>query len=144
MASGAPRQPAARKKAAPTQMSSSRGNTKGQGQGQRGQAEEPVPGSAWQPRETIALYSVQSRVDVTAPDFWDIVSDDLAEMDVFRTAEECQQRWFEVSTFYTASSVLECREKFFCSVSISIMRYFPSKLLIENFSLCGKLRSARE
>lgn len=69
---------------------------KGRGKGETQGSVEPSEGSAWQPKEIIALYSVQGRVDISAPDFWDIVSDELAEMGVFRTSEECNQRWFEV------------------------------------------------
>jgi len=54
--------------------------------------------SVWSGSEMQALYKVQGLVDISAPDFWELVSEGLGDVNLHRTAEECQQRWFAVSS----------------------------------------------
>ena len=44
----------------------------------------------------IALYASQAQTEVTAPNFWDLVAEEMANRAVLRTAEECQTKWFQV------------------------------------------------
>jgi hypothetical protein len=58
----------------------------------RGNADE----TGWTPAEKVALYSVQSRLDLRAPNFWELVSDALLDLGFEKSAKQCQQKWFEV------------------------------------------------
>ena len=57
-------------------------------------------GSEWKSSEIIALYAVQSKTDLTLPDFWAQVSSQLSDRGVFRSEEECRDRWFAVRYTY--------------------------------------------
>ena len=70
------------------------------------QSQSQTPGSQWKPSEVIALYAVQSKTSVNTPDFWAQVSEALSEKGVFRSEEECQQRWFAVRTLIHLSSLV--------------------------------------
>jgi hypothetical protein len=66
----------------------------------RQDAEEKSRSNDWKPSEVVALYSVQSQTSPNIPDFWFQVSEALSERGVFRTEQECMQRWFVVSFLY--------------------------------------------
>lgn len=53
--------------------------------------------SVWSGSERQALYKVQGEVDISAPDFWEQVSEGLADVGLERSADECQLQWFAVS-----------------------------------------------
>eukprot|EP01032_Pedospumella_encystans_P012964 gene12964-14957_t len=53
-----------------------------------------VKSTAWSTSEVMALYAAQGRTDISAPDFWELVAEGVAEVGFDRTAEECQQQWF--------------------------------------------------
>ena len=57
---------------------------------------EVADSSGWTPAQKVALYSVQSRIDVRASDFWEQVSDALGELGIEKTSTECSVKWFEV------------------------------------------------
>lgn len=60
----------------------------------------------------MALYAAQGRTDISAPDFWELVAEGVAEVGFDRTAEECQQQWFVVR-FFTSHFLLYIYVHFF-------------------------------
>ena len=57
----------------------------------------------WEPSELSILYRVHAVTDPTAPDFWALVSAGIKEMGVIKSAEACQDQWYQ--------SMLEARER---------------------------------
>jgi hypothetical protein len=57
---------------------------------------ETADESGWTPAGMVALFNVQGKISLHAPNFWDLVSDAMADMGFEKTAQECQQKWFQV------------------------------------------------
>jgi hypothetical protein len=77
-----------------------RGNGKGKpnsatiGQSESGMRE-------WQAQESVQLYSIHAKTDVTQPNFWGSISQQLKQKGFNRTAQECEQKWYMVSNDFS-------------------------------------------
>jgi hypothetical protein len=57
---------------------------------------ETADETGWTPAGMVALFNVQGKIDLHAPNFWELVSEAMADMGFEKTAQECQQKWFQV------------------------------------------------
>lgn len=60
--------------------------------------------SRWLPQEFAALYTAYGKTEVTAPDFWYQISNELNRLGIKKSVKECQDRWFQVSPFIDSFS----------------------------------------
>ncbi len=93
VSSARPRAAASRKSLSTTSTSTSVAPTR------KVAATTTTKSTAWSTSEVMALYAAQGRADISAPDFWELVAEGVAEVGFDRTAEECQQQWFVVCFF---------------------------------------------
>jgi hypothetical protein len=60
--------------------------------------------NVWTPSEVMALYNIHAKVPPQTAHLWDVISESLLEeQGIDRSAKECMDRWFVVSTVYSSS-----------------------------------------
>lgn len=62
--------------------------------------------SGWSPEEFTALYSAYGRIEITAPNFWTQIKNEMALLGFIRSEKECQDRWFLVSAIFRGCSII--------------------------------------
>lgn len=61
---------------------------------------EPANFKPWSPFELVGLYAIQAKTDITQANFWELVSSQLDERGIHRSAEDCEYRWYLVSSLF--------------------------------------------